>query len=174
MNWLDQLRSRFRRRGVRGVIVTNRRKPIGKCVVDLSGFPGEPLILEVDRLIQNDAFARQIVYQYEQPCDLIVFYAKSEIPSVTLIEAKGTRNEAYGDEYKAVEQIQSSNTVLTRALNDCSIDLPDLSVTGAVVTGSLNSGAFMRDDLKTFTAEADIDITVVSSGSDVYREMFGG
>ena len=170
MNWLNQLRSRFRRRGV---IVTNRRKPIGKCIVDLSGFPGDPLILDVDKLIKNDAFSQQIVYQYEQPCDLIVFYSKSGIPSVTLIEAKGTRNEAYGDEFKAVEQIQSSNTVLIRALNDCSIDLPELSITGAAVTGSLNSGALMRSDLKATVSAAEIDIAVVPSGYDVFDQLFG-
>ena len=138
-------------------------------MVDLSGFPGEPLILDVDKLKENDAFARQIVYQYEQPCDLIVFYSKSEIPSVTLIEAKGTRNEEFEDEFKAVEQIQSCNTVLRRALNDCSVDLPELSVTGAVVTGSLNSGLLMRSDLKATVSAAEIDIKVVPSGFDVFR-----
>ncbi len=170
MTWLDQLRTRFRRRQA---IRNDPRQQIGNCTVDLSGFPSERLILDVDNLIANDTFARQIVRR-EQRCDLIVFYNRSGTPSVTLLEAKGTRQEAFGDEFKAVDQLRSSHTALRRALNQCTIDLPDLAISGAIVTGSLNSGAFMRDDLKTFTAQADIDITVVSSGWDVYREMFGG
>ncbi|MCY4475516.1 MAG: hypothetical protein OXC83_08800 [Chloroflexi bacterium] len=170
MTWLDQLRTRFR--GL-GVIVPKGRKPIENCVVNLSGFPGDPLILDVDKLISNDAFARQIVYQYEQPCDLIVFHAKLETPSVTLIEAKGTRNEAYGDEYKAVDQLSSSSSVLDRAIDDCSIALPQFHVTGAVVTGSSNSGAMLSTDLAIYAAKADIDVVVVTSGWDVHLQMFG-
>ena len=140
---------------------------------DLRGFPTDRLIIDVDRLIENDAFASRVIASNEQRCDLIVFFDRSGTPSVTLLEAKGTRQEAFGDEFKAVDQLRSSHTVLIRALDQCTIDLPDLAISGAIVTGSLNSGAFMRDDLKTFTAQADIDITVVSSGWDIYREMFG-
>ena len=171
MNWLDQLRARFRGRRV---ILNDPQPRRGDCRVNLRGFPSERLILDVDKLIASDALAGQIIERNEQRCDLIVFYNRFGIPSVTLLEAKGTRQEAFGDEFKAVDQLGSSNTVLRKALDQCTIDLPDIEISGAIVTGSLNSGAFMRDDLKTFTAQADIDITVVSSGWDVYREMFGG
>ena len=170
MNWLDELRTRFRGRQA---ILYDPRRQIENCRVDLSGFPGERLILDVDKLIANDAFARQIIDRREQRCDLIIFYAKSGNPSATLIEAKGTRYEAFGDEFKAVQQIQSSNTVLRRALNACSIDLPEFTITGAVVTGSLNSGALMRTDLKATVSAAEIDIAVVPSGYDVFDYLFG-
>lgn len=169
MNWLDQLRTRFR--GL-SVIINDPNLQIGACNVNLRGFPADRLIIDVDRLITNDAFASRVIASKEQRCDLIVFFDRSGTPSVALLEAKGTRQEAFGDEFKAVDQIRSSNTVLRRALNECDINLPDFAISGAVVTGSLNSGAFMRDDLKAFTATAEIDISVVSSGWDVYREMF--
>ena len=149
------------------------RRRIGKCTVDLSGFPTDRLILDVDRLIQNDTWISQVIDRSEQRCDLIVFFDHSGTPSVTLIEAKGTRYEAFGDEFKAIEQIKSSNAVLGRAIDECSIDLPTLSITGAVVTGSLNSGAFMRPDLRDAAGNAEIDIAVVHTGSDVFDQLFG-
>ncbi len=168
MTWLDQLRSRFQGRRA---ILNDPRQRIGNCSVDLSGFPTDRLILDVDQLIQNDAWASQIINR-EQRCDLIVFFDHSGTPSATLIEAKGTRYEAFGDEFKAIEQIKSSNTVLGRAINECSIDLPTLSITGAVVTGSLNSGAFMRPDLRNAAGKAEIDITVVGTGTNVFDQLF--
>ena len=170
MSWLDQLRIRFRGRSV---ILNDPRRQLQNCRVDLSGFPSERLILDVDKLVENDAFAGQIINRRDQRCDLIVFYSKSGTPAVTLIEAKGTRYEAFGDEFKAIEQIQSSNTVLRRALNACTIDLPEFTITGAIVTGSLNSGALMRTDLKSIVSAAEIDIAVVPSGYDVFDQLYG-
>ena len=170
MSWLGELRTRFRGRQA---ILNDPRQQIRNCRVNLSGFPRERLILDVDKLIENDAFAGQIINRRDQRCDLIIFYSKSGTPAVTLIEAKGTRYEAFGDEFKAVEQIQSSNTVLRRALNACTIDLPEFTITGAIVTGSLNSGAFMRSDLKATVSAAEIDIAVVPSGYDVFDQLFG-
>ena len=170
MSWLDELRIRFRgRRAIRD----DPRQQVGNCVVDLSGFPSQRLILDVDKLIENDAFARQIINRREQRCDLIVFFDHSGTPSVTLIEAKGTRYEAFGDEFKAVEQIKSSNTVLVRAVEECNIELPTLSITGAVVTGSLNYGGFMRPDLQSTASDAEIRIVVAGTGSDVFDQLFG-
>ena len=166
MNWLDQLRSRFRGRSV---ILNDPRQKIVNCQVNLSGFPTNRLILDVDRLIQNDTWVSQVIDRREQRCDLIVFFDHSGIPSVTLVEAKG----AFGDEFKAIEQIKSSNAVLGRAINECSIDLPMLSITGAVVTGSLNHGAFMRPDLQATASDAEIRIVVAGTGTDVFDQLFG-
>ena len=166
MNWLDQLRTRFRGRSV---IINDPRQRIGECRVDLSGFPTDRLILDVDKLIENDPFASQIINPHEQRCDLIVFYTESGTPFITLLEAKGTREEAYGDEFKAVNQLRSSCKILRRGLALCSIDLPEFSITGAIVTGSLNSGALMRPDLKASTSTSEIDIKVVPSGFDVFH-----
>ena len=170
MNWLDQLRTRFRGRNA---ILNDPNQQIGACKVNLSGFPADRLIIDVDRLISNDVFASEVIASNEQRCDLIVFYDRSGTPSITLLEAKGTRYEAFGDEFKAVDQLRSSQTVLRRALDRCTIDLPEFAIHGAVVTGSMNSGALMGNDLRTATLTAEVDITVVSSGWDVYREMFG-
>lgn len=170
MSWLDQLRSRFQGRRA---ILNDPRQRIGNCSVDLSGFPTERLILDVDKLIRNDPFASQIINPREQICDLIVFFDHSGTPSATLIEAKGTRYEAFGDEFKAVDQIKSSNTVLVRAIDECSIELPTLSITGAVVTGSLNHGAFMRPDLQATASDAEIRIVVAGTGTDVFDQLFG-
>ena len=170
MNWLDQLRIRFRRlRAIR----EDPRQRIGSCTVDLSGFPSERLILDVDNLIANDTFAGQIINRREQRCDLIVFFNNSGNPSITLIEAKGTRIEAFGDEFKAIEQLESSHRVMRRALGQCTLDLPELSINGAVVTGSSNSGALMQPNLHAITSTAEIDIKVVPSGSDVFDQLFG-
>lgn len=166
MNWLDQLRSRFRGRSA---ILNDPRQKIVNCQVNLSGFPTNRLILDVDRLIQNDTWVSQVIDRREKRCDLIVFFDQFGIPSVTLVEAKG----AFGDEFKAIEQIKSSNAVLGRAIDECSIDLPMLSITGAVVTGSLNSGAFMLPELQTAVGEAEMDIAVVRTGSDVFDQLFG-
>ena len=165
MNWLDQLKTRFHGRGVHH---DNPLQQIENCRVDLSGFPNDRLILDVDRLIANDEFARQIISRHEQRCDLIVFYSKSGTPSATLVEAKGTRQEAFGDEFKAIDQLRSSHTVLERALDQCTIGLPEFAISGAIVTGSMNSGALMGNDLRTATRDAEIDIAVVPSGYDVF------
>ena len=170
MSWLDQLRSRFQGRRA---ILNDPRQRIGECAVNLSGFPTDRLILDVDRLIRNDGWTNRIIDRREQRCDLIVFFDHFGTPSVTLIEAKGTRYEAFGDEFKAVEQLKSSHMVLGRAMDECSIDLPTFSVTGAVVTGSLNSGAFMRPDLQVAVSQAEIEIVVVRSESDVFDQLYG-
>ena len=170
MSWLDQLRSRFQGRRA---ILDDPRQRIGNCAVNLSGFPTDRLILDVDRLIQNDPWVSHVIDRREQRCDLIVFFDHSGTPSVTLIEAKGTRYEAFGDEFKAVEQIKSSNTVLVRAVEECSIELPTLSITGAVVTGSLNYGGFMRPDLQATASDAEIPIVVAGTGTDVFDQLFG-
>ena len=169
MNWLDQLKIRFHGLGVHH---DNPLQQIENCRVDLTGFPSERLILDVDRLIANDEFTRQIISRREQRCDLIVFYTKSGTPSATLIEAKGTRYEAFGDEFKAVDQLRSSHTVLKRALDQCTIDLPEFAISGAIVTGSMNSGVLMGSDLRNATRIAEIDIAVVPSGYDVFGYLF--
>ncbi len=138
----------------------------------MSGFPGERLILDVDKLIANDAFARQIIKRREQRCDLIVFYAKSGTPSATLIEAKGTRYEAFDDESKAIDQLESSYRVLRRGFDLCAIDMPEFAISGAIVTGSVTQGV-LRPGLATAISAAEIEITLVPSGWDVYLEMFG-
>ena len=165
MTWIDQLRTRFRGRRA---IINDPNQQIETCKVNLSGFPSERLILDVDKLIDNDAFASQIISRRERRCDLIVFYNNSGMPSVTLIEAKSNRMGHRDDEFKAVEQLASSYRVLRRGLDQCSIDLPEFSISGAVVTGSLNSGALMRPDLKATVSAAEIDIKVVPSGFDVF------
>lgn len=172
MNWLKQLRQRLRRQGI---IVSNPRHQIGRCTVDLSGFPNERLILDVDKLGRsNDQFIRNILRSDEMRCDLIVFYAGTTgRPSATVIEAKGTQNEAFGHELKAVDQLISSHEILKRALDDCDMDLPDFSVTGVIVTGSLNSGAWAQKDLLDAMRNADIEIKSVPSGWNVYRELSG-
>lgn len=171
MNWLGQLRQRLRRRGI---IVSNPCHQIGRCTVDLSGFPNERLILDVDKLRKsNDRFIRNIVRSDEMRCDLIVFYAGTTgRPAATVIEAKGTQNEAFGYELKAVDQLISSHEILKRALDDCDMDLPHFSVTGVIVTGSLNSGAWAQKELLNAMRNADIDIQSVPSGWDVYRQLF--
>ncbi len=156
------------------MILNDPRQRILDCKVDLSGFPGDRLILDVDKLVTNDTFVNDIIKASEQRCDLIVFHTRSGVPSATLLEAKGTRYEAFGDELKAVGQLRSSHTVLQRALNHCNIDLPQFSVTGAIVTGSMNSGAWAQSDLLIAIREAEIEIELVPSGFDVYRQMFGG
>ena len=166
MNWLEQLKTRFHGRGVHH---DNPLQRIENCLVDLRGFPSERLILDVDKLNDNDAFVSRIISRREQRCDLIVFYDNSGAPSVTLIEAKSNRKGRRDDEFKAVEQLTSSHRILRRGLDQCSIDLPEFSITGAVVTGSLNSGALMRPDLKATVSAAEIDIKVVPSGFDIFR-----
>ena len=172
MNWLKQLRQRLQGRRV---IDNKSRHQIERCTVDLSGFPKERLILDVDKLGRSyDPFIRNILRSDEMRCDLIVFYAGTTgRPSATVIEAKGTRNEAFGHELKAVEQLKSSHEILKRTLGDCDMDLPDFSVTGVIVTSSLNSGAWAQKELLDAMRNADIDIRSVPSGWDVYRELFG-
>lgn len=170
MTWLVQLRTRFRGRSA---ILNNPRQRIVNCQVNLSGFPTNRLILDVDKLIANDPFVGQAIKASDPRCDLIVFFADAGNASVTLLEAKSNRRESYGDELKAVSQLRSSYLALTRALNSCSMNLPEFSFTGAIVTGSLNSGAWIQSDLRGAIQASPIDISVVPSGFDVYRQMFG-
>ncbi len=172
MTFIEQISERFK-----GSQAFENRKyfDIEGCKLNFNGLPLGSIVLDVDKLIENDNYVGRITSHHSQRlsiCDYVVFALDGNQCEIILIEAKGGLSDDEGYEAKAITQLDSSYKILQRAIGECEIELADYSVKTVYVMAAIDWGGLFGQTITIDQViESEIRPQRVSSGFDVWEEI---